>query len=423
MTRVVVTGLGVRTPLGDDPQSLWRRLLAGECAARDWDDLREAGFPVVRACRIAGSADAPADRRGRLLAHGAARQAAHAAGLPPGTRTGVFVGTTMGESAGFEGAGAAAARAGRAGGGERGHGAAPAATDGARAASGSGTDSAGGGGAGGGPRLDLEGWTGQAFAAAVAAALGLDGPQRTYGTACAAGNYAIGAAADAVRSGEVAAALAGGVEPFSRIAMLGFARLRAMAAGLCRPFDAARSGMQLGEAAAFLLLEREGTARARGAPVLAAVHGLGLSGDAYHPTAPRPDGSGMAAAMERALAQAGIAPADVGWVCAHGTGTQRSDAAEALALHRVFGDRPPPVSGLKGALGHTLGAATAVEAVASVLALRDGLLPPTANLERADPDLDLDVVARPREAPGLRWTVSCGYAFGGLNSALLLEAA
>ena len=177
--------------------------------------------------------------------------------------------------------------------------------------------------------------------------------------------------------------------------------------------------MQLGEAAAFLVLEPERSARARGAEALAAVAGLGLSGDAYHPTAPREDGSGMAAAMAACLGS----ERRVGWICAHGTGTAKSDAAEARALRAVFGDAPPPVSSLKGALGHSLGAATAVQAVAAVLALRARELPPNANLVELDESLGLDVVAEARPAPELDRVLSCGYAFGGLNSALLLEAA
>jgi 3-oxoacyl-[acyl-carrier-protein] synthase II len=298
----------------------------------------------------------------------------------PAGRVGVYVGTTMGESAVFEAAGE-------------------------------------------GAELALDEAAGSVFAAEVAETLELEGPRRTYGTACAAGNYALGAAAVAVRSGAVDAAIAGGVEPFSRIALLGFARSRAMSSDLCRPFDASRSGMQLGEAAAFLVLEREDRARARDAAVLAAVTGFGLSGDAFHPTAPRDDGSGMAAAMRACLAAAAVPAAEVGWVCAHGTGTARSDAAEANALHEVFGERPPPVSSVKGALGHSLGAATAVQAVVAVLALRGRLLPPNANLEQLDESLGLDVPTEPRAAPGLRRVLSCGYAFGGLNSALLLEAA
>jgi 3-oxoacyl-[acyl-carrier-protein] synthase II len=377
--RVVVTGLGVQTPLGADPVTFWSRLLSGETAGKPWPDLAAEGFPIHWACRIPDTlGELDPTRRGRALALAAARQAVADAELRA-DRVGVFVGTTMGESAAFE-----------------------AAAEGAE--------------------LRIDESCAGAFASEIADKLGFDGPRRTYGTACAAGNYAVGAAAAAIRSGRVDAALAGGAEPFSRIALLGFARMRAMSPGLCRPFDVARCGMSLGEAAAFLVLEREEVARRRRAEPLAVVGGLGLSGDAFHPTAPREDGSGMAAAMRACLDDAGVAAADVGWVCAHGTGTSRSDAAEGRALHHVFGERPPPVSSIKGALGHSLGAATAVEAAVAVLAVREGVLPPNTNLLETDATLELDVVAEPRPAPDLGWAMSCGYGFGGLNSAILIGA-
>ena len=319
---------------------------------------------MSRACRIEGDlAEPDPARRGRTLARLAAGEALESAAVVPGGRVGVYIGTTMGESRGFEDAGE-------------------------------------------GQALDIDSSAGSVFAAEVSAAYGLGGPQRTYGTACAAGNYAIGAAAAAVRAGRVEVAVAGGVEPFSRIALLGFARSRAMSSDFCRPFDRARTGMQLGEASAFLVLEPEDRASARGVEPLAVVAGLGLSGDAFHPTAPREDGSGMAAAMAACLGPS----RDVGWVCAHGTATAKSDAAEARALHEVFGDAPPPVSSLKGALGHSLGAATAVQAVVAVLALRERMLPPNANLVDVDESLGLDVVesarpggdARPRAQLWLR---------------------
>lgn len=401
----VVTGVGMITPLGLGVDAGWARILAGESAARTWPDLVDEGFPVARACRVDDLHTADQLRRGRDLAGPAAREAlldaastqewpgAQALDTSP-ERIGVYVGTTMGESAAFE----AAAHTGR---------------------------------------LDLAEASGQVFAATVARDNALRGPVRTYGTACAAGNYAIGAAARAVRAGRVDVALAGGVEPFSRLALLGFARMRATAPDRCRPFAAGRRGMMLGEAAAFLVVEAAEHAKRRGAHIRAVVGGLGLAADAHHPTAPREDGSGMAAAMRGGLASAGVQPSDVGWVSAHGTGTPRSDAAEALALRSVFGADAPPVSSVKGALGHSLGAATAVEAVLGVLALEQRVLPPNAGLAPAgatgfgaadqgaevDPAIDLDVLREAREAPALAWVMSCGYAFGGLNSALLLGRA
>ena len=212
--------------------------------------------------------------------------------------------------------------------------------------------------------------------------------------------------------------MAGGAEPFSRIALVGFARMRAMAPEGCTPFAAGRRGMTLGEGAAFLVVESAEHAERRGAKAVARVGGLGLAADAHHPTTPRPDGSGMAAAMRNGLRAARLAADEVGWVSAHGTGTPLSDAAEARALHDVLGGRVP-VSSIKGALGHSLGAATAVEAVVSVCVLRDGVLPPNTGITAADPELELDVVLTPRRLDR-DWVLSCGYAFGGLDSALVL---
>jgi 3-oxoacyl-[acyl-carrier-protein] synthase II len=373
--RIVITGVGVMTPLGHHLDELWSRVLAGESAARSWDDLEREDFRHTVACRVEGVADDGG--RGRNLGVLAARQAVAAAGLALPARTAVCVGSTMGESSAFERAGA-------------------------------------------GESLDLRGETCAAFPRAIAADLGLGGPCRAYGTACAAGNYALGAAAELLRRDEGDVVLAGGVEPFSRIAMTGFSRSRAMStAGVCRPFDARRDGMILGEGAAVFVLEREADARARGAHVLAVVGALGLASDAHHPTAPRPDGEGVIAAFLDALAVADLAPEDIDWVCAHGTGTLLSDAAEAAAMQAVFSGRQPPVSGLKGAFGHAMGAATAIEAAVCVAALAEQTLPPTTGL--VDPAYPLDVVRAPRAAR-LRWVANAGYAFGGLDSILLLGA-
>jgi len=382
--RAVITGLGLVTALGDATDVVWERLLAGHSAARAWDDLAAEGFPVTVACRVPGDVgEADPARRGRAMARRAVSSALSSAGLGPAAlppaRTGVMVGTTMGESAGFEASAAGAA-------------------------------------------VDLGAVSGQVVAADLAGWLGVAGPQRTFGTACAAGNYAIGAAARSVTAGRAEVVLAGGVDPFSRIALLGFARLRAMSSERCRPFDAGRDGMQLGEAAAFVVVEDEAHAVARGAELLAVVAGLGLTGDAHHPTSPRSDGSGMAAAVVAGLDAARARPGEVGWVNAHGTGTVASDAAEARALADVFGAGAVPVSSQKGAFGHCLGAATAVEAVVSVLALGAGLVPPTAGLRAVDPALAIDAVVEARPVRRRGWVVSCGFAFGGLNSALVLGA-
>jgi len=389
---VVVSGVGVVSALGGDTASTWRAVLAGESAARAWEDLADEGFPLTVACRIDPAAELPpAHGRGAALARRAAAEALGQAGLVDDegrltddvdtSRVGVFVGTTMGESAEFE----------------------TALDRGAFA---------------------LADATGPAFARAIAQAYDITGPLQTLGTACAAGNYAIGAAARALAAGRVDIAIAGGVEPFSRIAMLGFARMRAMAPHGCAPFDVGRRGMTLGEGAAVLVLQRaEDVTPGRS---LAVVGALGLATDAHHPTAPRDDGRYLQQAMREGIRRTGIEPGDIGWVSAHGTGTPLSDAAEALSLRAVFGTAlgtVPPVSSVKGALGHTMGAATAIEAVLAVQALRERMLPPNAGMAEVDPALEVDVVTTAREAPELRWVLNCGFAFGGLNSALVIGRA
>lgn len=389
-TQVVITGTGAVSALGGDVGATWDGILEGRTAVRHWPDLAAEGHALDVACRVddaVWAGDVPGARvRGRALAHRAAEEALTDAGLLGAdgrlvagvepARIGVFVGSTMGESGVYEESTATG-------------------------------------------EFDLAEGGSPVFATSVASVFGLAGPCRTLGTACAAGNYAIGAAARAVASGRIDIAVAGGVEPFSRIAMVGFARMRAMAPDGCAPFGLGRRGMTLGEGAAFVVLQRREDAVAS----RAVVGGLGLSADAHHPTAPREDGSGMAAAMRAALAASDLSPDDIGWVSAHGTGTPRSDAAESLALHTVFGDTPPPVSSIKGALGHALGAATALEAVIAVRSLETGTLVPNAGVAQVDPALDVDVVVTARAAPHLDWVLSCGYAFGGLNSALVLGRA
>ncbi len=376
-SRVVITGTGAVTPLGLSAAATWQRLAAGFSAVREWPDLLAAGYRCARACRIEAF-DAEPLRRGRALAIAAAEQAVGSAAIDLPERTGVFIGSTLGESEAFE-----------------------------RAAEGA--------------DIDVTGFGVASFGEGICARFGLRGPSQALATACAAGNYAVGAALAALRAGRIDVALAGGAEPFSRLSMVGFSRSRAMAADICRPFDTQRSGMLLGEGAAMFLLERAEDALRRGAVPLAEVVSLGLSCDAHHPTAPRPDGSGMRAAMQSALDAAGIHPAQIDWVNAHGTGTRASDAAEALALRDLFGPLMPQISGSKGALGHALGAAAAIELAICLEALRAQAVPPTAG--HIKPDLEAGVACTQGLTPArLRWVMNNAFAFGGLNSALLLRA-
>jgi len=257
---------------------------------------------------------------------------------------------------------------------------------------------------------------------ALADEFALGGVRATISNACSSGAQTLATASELLALGAADAVVAGGVDALCRLTLNGFASLLAMDAQGCRPFDRRRAGMSLGEGAAFCVLERAADARARSvdAPVLLA--GFANTCDAYHATAPEPEGRGAEAAMRGALAHAGIEPGAVDYVNAHGTGTKENDSAEGRALARLFGARIPPVSSVKGVFGHTLGAAGAIEAVCCALALTRGFLPGTAGLEDPDPACMLEplrtvIVARPRVV------LSNSFGFGGNNTVLVFRLA
>jgi 3-oxoacyl-[acyl-carrier-protein] synthase II len=252
------------------------------------------------------------------------------------------------------------------------------------------------------------------------------GPGFSVASACATGAHAIGEAARMVARGEADAVVAGGTEAtLNGLTIAAFRSLGALSrAGVSRPFDARRDGFVMGEGAGALILEAEEHARARGAAIRGRIVGYGASNDAFHITEPDRAGRGATAAMRGALDDAEAAPGDVGYVNAHGTSTPYNDKVETLALHQLFNGGAPPVSSTKSAIGHLLGAAGAVEAVAALGAIERGLLPPTINYEEPDPECDLDYVPDgPREAPGLELALSNSFGFGGQNACLAIAAA
>ena len=396
-----ITGIGLVTPLGSDTDSFWSALLEGRSGAGDVRSFDTSNLPNHIGCEIKGL-DVPEPIRAHVLggrcsqlAAIVADQAVRQAGLEPRDRPvskmALVVGTTMGDVAQFE-----QQRARRA-------------------------DE---------PASDADVWCLgnrplDIMARGVAAMYGLRGPVVTVPAACAAGNYALGLAASMLERGEAETALAIGCEAFSRLAFVGFSRMRAMSSDACRPFSRGRPGLLLGEGAAAILLETEAAANRRGAEPLAFLDGFGLSCDAHHITGPRPDGAGAAVAMQRALARAGLAPEEVDYISAHGTGTALNDRMESVAIHKVFGERARrvPVSSIKALMGHTLGAAGAIEAVASILAMRRDTIPPTWNFVEADPDCDIDCVPNEPRPARLRHVLSNSYAFGGNNSSLVLSSA
>jgi len=263
-----------------------------------------------------------------------------------------------------------------------------------------------------------------AGASHISMEFGITGPSFTVSTACSSAAHAIGQAFWMVRNGVTDLALSGGSEaPFSFGILKAWEAMRVVSPDTCRPFSKDRHGMVLGEGAAMLVLEPLDAARARGAHIFAEIAGLGMSADAGHIT--QPSAEGAARSMRAALRDAGIAPEDVGYINAHGTGTLANDSTETAAIHDVFGKHANrlAVSSTKSMHGHALGAAAALECLATVLALHDGVLPPTANFNQPDPECDLDVIPNCARQAQVEWALSNSFAFGGLNAVLALRKA
>jgi 3-oxoacyl-[acyl-carrier-protein] synthase II len=398
-TRVVVTGIGVVTSIGVGREAFWRHLLEGRSGIGPVESFDTSRYPVHLGGEVKGFEPGAFVRRlssgslgrGSQLAIAAARLALEDAGLEAAAldpaRVGVSMGTTSGEPEWIE------RFNDRELAGQR--------------------DLIG-------PEF-LDRYPCHVLAANVAAEFGFGGVNLVIPTACAAGNYAIAHALDTIRGGDADVMLAGGSDAFSRITFTGFARLGAIAPERCQPFDRNRRGMIPGEGAAVLALEPLARAQARGARVYAELAGYGLSCDASHMTAPQ--GEGAVRAMCAALRDAGIAPGEVSYISAHGTGTPANDRVEALAVKQAFGEAAShvPMSSIKSMLGHTMGAASAIEAGACALAVWSDRIPPTINLEELDPECDLDCV--PRVARELRVDVAMNnaYAFGGNNASVIFR--
>jgi 3-oxoacyl-[acyl-carrier-protein] synthase II len=266
----------------------------------------------------------------------------------------------------------------------------------------------------------------------VSIELGTKGPLMSQCTACAASNMAIGDALDEIRMGRVDAMFAGGTEaPITRVGIAGFDAMRALSRRnddpkrASRPFDKGRDGLVMGEAAGVLVLEELGYAQRRGARIYAELIGYGMSADASHMTEPDPTGQSPARSMRMAIADAGIDAAEIGYVNAHATSTPLGDTAETRVLKLALGEehaRRTPISSTKGATGHTFGAAGAIEAIFTTLALRDRTVPPTINYDEADPECDLDYVPNEaRAVPGLEVAASNSFGFGGHNASIVLR--
>ena len=407
-SRIAVTGIGLVTPLGIGHEQVWPALLEGKSGIRPVESFDTSAYPVHLGAEVPGFDPEPflstASRanghggvgRSSQLAIAAARLAVEDAGLvvedrrlAGGRRTGVVMGTTSGEPIQVERYNdhRVAGELERVG----------------------------------AEFMDL--YPCHVIASHVARELGLKGPCRMIPAACAAGSYAIAHAVDALRAGRAEVMLAGGADSFSRITYTGFARLGAIAKERCQPFDKNRQGMVPGEGAGVLVLEPLEKARERGARIWAEVAGYGLSCDAHHMTAGHPEGDGAARAMARALDDAGIDPAYVDYVSAHGTGTPTNDRIESRAHHRVLGPHAEgtPTSSIKSMIGHTMGAASAIESGVCSLAVAEGWMPPTVNFEEADPECPVDCIPNQARQARVRVAVNNAYAFGGNNASVVFR--
>jgi 3-oxoacyl-[acyl-carrier-protein] synthase II len=397
--RVVVTGIGVVTSVGVGVDAFWRAILAGASGIGPVESFDTSRYAV----HIGGEVK-NFDPRGLVerlrpdsmsrasqLAIAAARLALADAGLSPvavdPVTAGVSLGTTSGEPTMIEVFNDKE-------------------LSGARETIGA---------------EFIEQYPCHVLAAHVASELGFAGPNLVIPTACAAGNYALAFASDCIRHGEADVMLAGGSDAFSRITYTGFARLGAIAPERCQPFDKNRKGMVPGEGAAILVLEGRERALARGARIYAEIAGFGLTCDANHMTAPQ--GDGAARAMQIAMADAGVRPDEIGYISAHGTGTAVNDRVETLAVKQAFGAAAysVPMSSIKSMLGHTMGAASAIEAAACTLAVRDDRIPPTVNHETPDPECDLDYVPNTARQVPVELAMNNAYAFGGNNASVIFR--
>ena len=258
----------------------------------------------------------------------------------------------------------------------------------------------------------------------IAGRFGFEGLRACVVAACSSSTIAIGQAADAIRTGRLDAALAGGTDALSRLTYSGFNALRLMDSEPCRPFDRSRSGMNIGEGAGLLVLEEMDRAMRRGAHIYGELAGYGLACEAFHPTAPEPDGRPVAAVVRMALADAKTSADAVDHLNAHGTATTQNDRAEGRGFRAVFGERlaKVPVTSLKSMVGHCLGAAGAVEAAILALTVSRGVIPPTINHRETDAECEVDVVANAARETRIRCAVSTSLAFGGNDSALVIRA-
>jgi 3-oxoacyl-[acyl-carrier-protein] synthase II len=406
--RVVITGLGAVTPLGNDVESTWDALVAGRSGAADITQFDSSDYAVHFACEVKGFdptdyIDRKQARRMDRFAHlivAAARQAEADSGITvdaEADRIGAAIATGIGGLKAFQDCYDELL--------ERG----PDRVN----------------------PFSIPEIIPNMGAAWVSMQLGTKGPLSSQCTACAASNMAIGDGLDAIRLGRADVMLCGGTEaPITEVGIAGFSAMRALSRRndepekASRPFDTGRDGFVMGEAGAVVVLEELEHARARDAKIYAELLGYGLSSDAQHITEPDPSGENPARAMTMSFGDAGVDPSEIDYINAHGTSTPLGDAAETRVIKLALGEenaRKTPVSSTKGATGHCLGAAGAVEAMFSILAIDRGVLPPTINYDEPDPECDLDYIPNESREADVRTAVSNSFGFGGHNATIVIR--
>ena len=394
MSGVVVTGMGVVSPLGAGVPEVWSALCAGTSGIGEITRFDTTGFTLTRGGEVPDSCLVPAsvesgpeeaDPAVRFML-AAAEEALHDSGLAAqpdwAADTGVVLATNFGGIVAGERVLAHTAGFG-----------------------------------------DFEACTFQRSADVVAARYALAGPRLVLSLSCSSGAAALGYGCELIRAGRAKAVLTGGYDALSRFAWSGLSALRTMTKDVVRPFDKGRSGTIFSEGAGALLIEAREYAEARGARLYAHVLGYGVNNNAHHLTAPPSDGQGSAAVMRMALADAGLEPDRIDHINAHGTGTPHNDVTETRAIKAVFGAAAYriPVTSIKSMTGHMMGAAGSVEAIATVLSLRDGVVPPTIHYETPDPDCDLDIVANSARLASMRTALTNSAGIGGCNAAIILS--
>jgi 3-oxoacyl-[acyl-carrier-protein] synthase II len=400
--RVVITGLGLVTPIGTGVENFWQAAIRGENGVRPLRIFDPTQFRTKTGGEVLdfdpkmylSQSDIGRMGRSSQFAVAAARMAIEDSKIDVSKedpfRIGVSMGTTMGEPQILEEAVNIKYKSGS-------------------------SDQI--------PQHLPRQYPCSTIPANVARVFGLKGPHIIIPTACAAGNYAIGYAFDLIRLGKADMMIAGGSDPFSGIAFTGFNRLLATTPDVVRPFDLNRAGMAVSEGAGMLVVESLDHAISRGATVYAEIIGYGLACDAFKMTIPDPEGSGGILALKRSIENSGISIDDIDYICAHGTGTGENDKSETFIVKTILGEKAgtTPVTSLKSMLGHTMGAASAIEAAACALMIKRGTILPTINYNDPDPECDLDYVPNQARAKDLDVVISNAYAFAGNTSSLVLR--